>query len=297
MRFSVDGIISAMVTPFTADGEFVDFDKVGPLVNWLEQKGITGLFPCGTTGEGQLLSPDERRETLEEVVATADKKTLVVAHTGAPDLATTIELTQHAQECGAKAAGVVAPSFYSYDDKALYQFFRRIAKAVPEFPVLLYNIPGCTHNPLSGDLILRLAENCDNIVGIKDSSGDMGLLTRLLGGAPKGFNVINGSDGYGYQFFRAGGKAVVSGTSNVCAELYVSIHKSLRENRPKKAWNDQVTLEKACRVFEYGAKVSVFKEGMRLRGFDPGAVRPPQRELTGAETRKLAKGLTELGIL
>ncbi len=297
MRFSADGIISAMVTPFTANGEFVDFDKIGPLVQWLLDKGVAGLFPCGTTGEGPLLYPDERKEVLEEVVATAGKRALVIGHTGAMDLPTTIELTRHAQECGAKAAAVVAPYYYRYDEKALYQYYTEAAKAVPDFPVLLYNLPGCTQNPLPADLILRLAEKVDNIVGIKDSSGNMGSLTRLLGGAPKGFNVINGSDEYGFQFFRAGGMAVVSGTSNVCPELYVSIHKNLRQGNEKKAWKDQVTLERACRVFEYGAKVSVFKEGMRLRGFDPGAVRPPQRELSAAEKRKLASGLEELGLL
>lgn len=297
MRFSVDGIISAMVTPFTANGEYVDFDKVAPLAEWLIAKGVAGLFPCGTTGEGQLLYPGERKEILEEVVSAAGKETLVVAHTGAQDLATTIELSRHAQECGANAVAVVAPSYYTYDDKALFQFFKSVAKAVTGFPVLVYNIPGCTHNPLSGDLILRLAESVENIAGIKDSSGSMALLTRLLGAAPKGFHVINGSDDYGYQFFQAGGKAAVSGTSNVCPELYARIHKNLRQGNTKKAWKEQIALEKACRLFEYGAKVSVFKEGMRLRGFDPGAVRPPQRELTAAEKRKLAKGLEELGLL
>lgn len=297
MKFKADGIISAMVTPFTKGGEYVDYDKVGALAQFLVKAGVHGLFPCGTTGEGMLMSPVERMEVLEEVVTAVGGKTLIIAHTGAFDLGTTIDLTRHAQACGADAAGIVAPGFYGYDDMSLEAYYRSIAKAVKGFPVLLYNIPGCAKNVLSPDLVLRLAESVENIVGIKDSSGDMASLTRLLGGAPKGFHVINGADDYGYQAFLASAPAAVSGTSNVVWDVYLAVYNNLKKGDLKKAWKAQVVLEKMCRVLEYGKKTAIFKEGLRLRGFDAGYVRAPQRELTNAEKKRLAQDLATAGII
>lgn len=297
MKFSVEGIIVATVTPFTKDGEFVDFDKIAPLVDRMAKKGAAGIFPCGTTGEGLLLSTDERKTVLEETIAGAGKKLKVVAHTGAMDTATTIELTQHAQKAGACAAAVVAPSFYGYDDLALEQYYKAVAKAVPTFPILLYNIPSCAGNHLSPSLVHKLATSCDNIVGIKDSSGSMPLLTRLFGDAPAGFSVINGEDGQGYQALVSGGKAVVSGSSNAYIDLYFDVYKNVKKGDLKKAWKAQTRLENATRLFVYGGGLAALKEIMRLRGFDPGFVRPPQRELVAAEKKRLAKGLEAQGLL
>lgn len=94
-----------MVTPLLKNGEFVDFDRVGPLATWLVKRGAAGLFVCGTTGEGHLMSADERMAVLEEVVSAVGKKAKVIAQTGCLDTATTIELTRHAQECGAARGG------------------------------------------------------------------------------------------------------------------------------------------------------------------------------------------------
>ena len=296
-RIKIKGILAAMVTPFTKGGDYVDYDKVGPLANRLLKQGATGVFPCGTTSEGLLLSPDERREVAEEVIRSVDKKTPVVVHTGAMDLATTIELTRHARDCGALAASIVTPWYYLYDDEALFQYYRTIARAVDKFPILLYNIPACGRNVLHPELVLRLAEAEENIVGIKDSSGVMTGITRMIGNAPDGFHVICGTDDYGYQAILAGCPAVVSGLSNVVCEIYAAVFKHLEKGDLKKAWKEQVRLEKAARIFKYGQTLAAFKEGLRLRGFDAGYVRPPQRELNTAEKHALEKGMKEIGII
>lgn len=296
MKFSVEGIIVAVVTPFTKGGEFVDFDKIGPLVDHMKKQGAGGLFPCGTTGEGHLCTTEERKEILAEVLKAAGKKTPVIAHTGAMDTATTIELTRHAREAGAQGAAVVAPCFYGYDDTALEAYYKAVAKAVPDFPILLYNIPSCAGNHLSPALIKKLDESCDNIVGIKDSSGSMPLLTRLFGQASKNFAVINGADEQGYQALVAGGKTVVSGSSNAYIDLYADIYKNVKKNNLKKAWEAQLRLERATRLFVYGGGLGALKEIMRLRGLDPGFVRPPQRELSAAEKKRLAKGVEAEGL-
>ena len=296
MRFKLEGVIAAAVTPFAKDGA-VDLDKVGPLTDYLiTKKGVHGLFVCGTTGEGPLLSTEERKAIVTETVRANGKRAQIVVQTTAPDQATTIELTQHAQKAGAKAAAVVTPWYYKYDDLALLKFCKDVAAAVPKFPVLLYNIPGCARNVLSPELVLRLADEVENIVGIKDSAGSMPQLTRLLGHAPSGFVVCNGCDEMGFQSLVAGCPAVVSGTANVVGELYVAIYNLVKKGDLKKAWATQVKLEEACRVLEYGSQLAFFKEAMRLRGFDPGYVRAPQRELTGPEKTVLAKALAAAGL-
>lgn len=297
MRFKVEGIISAMVTPFTAGGEYVDYDKVGPIAEHLASRGAAGLFPCGTTGEGHLCTTEERKTILEEVLAAVSRKTKVIAHTGAMDTATTVELTLHAQKSGAAAAAVVAPCFYGYDDSALFTFYKTVADAASGFPILLYNIPSCAKNALSAELIGKLADACDNIVGIKDSSGSMPFITRLIGQSKNGFAVINGADEQGYQAILAGSKAVVSGSSNGYIDLYAEIYKQLQKGNLKKAWQAQVRLERACRLFIYGGGLAGLKEIMRHRTVDGGCVRPPQRELTPAEKKNIAKGLEEQGLI
>ncbi len=292
----LEGVISAMVTPFTKGGEYVDFDKVGPFAERMVKMGAKGLFPCGTTGEGLLLSTEERKTVLEEVVQAVGKKATVIAHTGCMDTATAIELTRHAQKVGAHGAAIVSPFYYYYDEASLWQFYSSIAKAVDGFPILVYNIPSCARNVLTPEFVIRLAE-IDNIVGIKDSSGSMGGLTQMLAKAPKGFNVVNGVDEYGFQAILAGCPAVVSGLSNVVCDIYAAVYNHLKKGDLKKAWKEQIRLELASRVFEYGRKAAVFKEGSRLRGFDAGYVRPPMRELTAAEKKKLAADMQTLGVL
>ncbi len=296
-KIKIRGILAAMVTPFTKGGAYVDYDKLGPLADQLLRWGAHGLFPCGTTGEGMLMTPDERRETVEELMQCVGKKMTVVPHTGGFDTVTTIELTRHARDCGAAAAAIVAPGFYRYDDAALFQYYKSIARAVDGFPILLYNIPACAGNTLSPELVLRLAESEENIVGIKDSSGVMTALTRLIGNAPDGFHVICGTDDYGYQALLAGCPALVSGLSNVVCDIYAAVYENVLKGNLKKAWKEQVRLEKAARIFKYGQNLAVFKEGLRLRGFDAGYVRPPQRELTAAEKRKLVDDLKDLGVI
>jgi dihydrodipicolinate synthase/N-acetylneuraminate lyase len=297
MRFKIEGIISAMVTPFTKGGEYVDFDKVAGLAQRMVKQGAVGLFPCGTTGEGMLMNSEERKEVLEEVISAVGKTAKVIGHTGTMELATTIELTRHAQESGACAAGIVAPFFYSFDEEAMFQYYKAIANSVKGFPILLYNIPGCAKNVLTPALVKRLANACENIVGIKDSGGNIIALIEMLGQADKGFHVINGVDDYGLQGFLSGCPAAVSGTSNVLLPIYVDVYKAMQKGNMKKAREKQYLLGQGAKALEYGAKTAIFKEGLRLQGFDAGYVRSPQRELSAKEKKQIAKRLEDLGII
>jgi len=297
MAFKLGGVIPAMLTPFKRGGNAVDYDRAGELSLHLEKQGVDGLFVAGTTGEGMLMRLDERKKLLEVVVDAVGNRLNVVAQTGCLDTPGTIELTQHAAEAGAVAAGVVTPAFYGYDEAALYAHFKKVAGAASGFPIMLYEIPGTTKNLIGPSLIVKLANSIENIVGMKDSGGRMQKLNELLATAPKGFVIINGVDEYTFQARMAGAHGSVASTANVVPELFKAINKHVDADQPEKAWKVQQKLGQACKCFKYGAMVSIFKEAMRLRGFDPGYVRGPQRELTKTERRELEKGMKEAGLI
>jgi dihydrodipicolinate synthase/N-acetylneuraminate lyase len=296
MRFRTKGVFPAMLTPFTKKGD-VDYDKAGELALYLAKKKVHGLFVAGTTGEGLLMTPEERKQLLEVVVAAVGKRVDVIAHTGCLDFATTVDLTRHAREAGAKAAGVVTPGFYGYDDASLYRYYKTVAAAVKGFPVLLYNLPSCAKNVLSANLIVRLATDIDNIAGLKDSSGDLSALSDVVNNAPKGFVVINGVDDHSYLSKMAGVDGFVASGLNVVPELFLSIYNNVNKGKLKAAQKAQAKLNKAAALLQYGRMVAFYKEGMRLRGFDPGYVRIPQRELTGAERKAFQKGMEDAELI
>ncbi len=297
MAFNLGGVIPAMLTPFKRGGDTVDYDRAGELALYLAKKKVDGLFVAGTTGEGMLMSVDERKQLLEVVVDAAGKKLNVIAQTGCLDTTGTVDLTRHAAKVGAVAAGVVTPGFYGYDEASLYNHFKKVAGAVSGYPVMLYNIPGTAKNLISPTLILKLAHDVKNIVGVKDSGGRIQKLNELLAEAPKGFIVINGVDEYTFQARIAGARGSVSSTANVVPELFQAINKHVDAGQMDKAWTAQQRLGRACTLFRYGAMVSVYKEAMRLRGFDPGYVRNPQRELTKAEKQSLKKDMKAAGLI
>lgn len=297
MKFQLEGVIPALLTAFTKQGVRVDYERTCALAVRLADQGVHAIFPCGTTGEGMIMTLEERREVLERLIDAVGKRVKVVAHTGAFDTATTIDLTQHAAAAGAYAAGVVTPGYYGYDDRALFAHFKAVAGAVKGFPVLLYNIPVCAKNRLAPELVLRLAEHCDNIVGMKDSGGDISALNDVLAGAPKDFAVINGVDTYTMQALAAGAKGSVASHANVVPHLFLGIFNSMRKGNLKQAWEHQKALNRVCPIFQYGAMPAYYKEGLRLLGFDAGYVRPPHRELTTRERKTLAKALEDAGVI
>lgn len=297
MRFKLSGILPAILTPFTRGGAKVDYGKACAFADVLADRGVQGLFVCGSTGEGLLMSLDERKQLAKELIDAVGKRLKIVVQTGCVDTLGTIDLTRHALESGAFAAGIYTPALYAYDDRALFAHFEHVAKAVPELPILLYNIPRLTGNSLSPALIADLANKVDSIVGMKDSSGEMAQLTRVIATAPKGFTVINGADEMSYQAYLSGAVGTVAMTANVVPELFLSIFSGVQKGNLKKALKDQQTLARAMDALGQGALISAYKEAVRLQGYDVGHVRPPQRELTREEKRSLAKRLESEGII
>jgi 4-hydroxy-tetrahydrodipicolinate synthase len=293
--FKVKGVIVPLITPFDEEGKIID-TALQEHIDFLISRGVHGLFPCGTTGEGPLMTFDERRQVAEKVVSIVNNRIPVIIHAGALTTKETLQLTQHAREIGAQAAAMLPPYFYNLTDKALQTHFETIAKEVADFPVYLYDNPPVSNNSISVDLIARLTERCPNIVGLKDSSGSLDKLAACVSLRNGSFNTINGPDGLLLAGFGMGFDACVSGNANVVPELIVGLYQAVMNGDITLARELQYKVNLTRQVLKDGSDLSVFKGVIAQRGIDVGNVRKPLLEAPEDECAQSWQTLHTLGL-
>jgi 4-hydroxy-tetrahydrodipicolinate synthase len=215
-RPALRGALTALVTPFTADGEF-DEIAFRRLVRWQVLAGIDGLVPCGTTGEAPTLSADERDRLIAATVETVAERpsrarVAVVAGTGTNDTAATIRATRRAAALGADAALVVAPYYNRPDGRMLEAHFRAVADE-GDLPVVVYNVPSRTGTNVDAETFLRLADH-PRIVAVKEASGNLEQIARICRDRPRDVAVLAGDDAWTLPVLALGGDGVVSVASN-----------------------------------------------------------------------------------
>jgi 4-hydroxy-tetrahydrodipicolinate synthase len=216
----LEGYCTALITPMR-DGA-VDEEAFRAFVEWQIAEGVSGLLPCGTTGESPTLTHDEHKRITEICIDVANGRVPVLAGTGSNSTAEAIELTRHAKQVGADAALLVMPYYNKPTQEGMYQHFKAVQDAVA-IPQYIYNIPGRSVVNMSVETMARLAE-LPNIVGVKDATADLTrpTLTRLA--ISSDFNQMSGEDGTAIGFFAQGGNGCISVTANVapraCAEFY-----------------------------------------------------------------------------
>ncbi len=289
-EFQIRGVITALVTPFDDQGR-VDEHALQRLVEYQIRAGVHGLNPCGTTGEHALLTLEERMRVAEVVVRTARRRVPVFVQTGAASTEMTIALTRHAQEIGADAATVVTPFYYHPGDDGMIEHYVRVAHSVPGLPVFLYNIPQMTGNNLSPALVAAIVERCPNVVGMKDSSGNLQQVIDSLPLRGGRFNIAMGSDGLVLSALAAGAPASVSGNANVFPELFVELFQSFWRGDLPAAQSAQARIQHVRRILKDGGDLSLFKAILARRGLPVGGVRAPllnaPRELVDGCIREL----------
>jgi 4-hydroxy-tetrahydrodipicolinate synthase len=223
MNKTFQGPIAALLTPRTASGG-VDLDAFERLAEFVFARGATGVAVAGGTGEYAELAAEDRRRMHERAVAAAGKRT-VIACSGAADFATSVALAQHALACGCQAVLLPPPHFFSYSQDDLESFYREAARAIPG-PILLYNLAAFT-TPISTGLALRLIEAVPNIVGVKDSSGNLEMLAALTGRPELEACRILGHDQVFIEGLQQGNlDAIISGPAGVVPELAAALFDS-----------------------------------------------------------------------
>ena len=212
------GCATALVTPFTKGGA-VDEARMRALAERQIAGGVKLLVPCGTTGESATLSTEEHQRVIAITIATAKGKARVIAGVGNNNTAVTIERAKAARVAGADAALVVGP-YYNKPTQAGFQaHYAAIAAAIPGFPIVLYNVPGRTGSNIAAATTLALARDVDNVVAVKEASGDLSQIMAILRGRPDGFRVLSGDDALTLAVIALGGDGIVSVASNEVPDL------------------------------------------------------------------------------
>jgi len=207
----LSGLGTALITPFTEDNR-VDIEAVRRLATRQIDGGVDMLVPCGTTGETVTLSADEYEQVLRAVVEAADSRVPVIAGAGSNSTEKTIETARIAVSCGVDALLVVGPYYNKPTQEGYYQHFRAVAEAV-DAPIVMYNVPGRTGGNIAAQTQLRIAD-IDNVVAVKEASGDLSQQYQVLRGRPDGFAVLSGDDNLVLPQIAAGLDGVISVASN-----------------------------------------------------------------------------------
>lgn len=221
MTISVDwlrGCATALVTPFKSDGA-VDVEGLRSLIENQIAGGVRVLVPCGTTGESATMTDEEDQLVIGTTVEVARGRAKVVAGTGSNATSAAIQYSQTARDLGVDGVLSVAPYYNKPTQEGLYAHFKAVAESVPGLPVVIYNVPGRTSSTIAAQTTLRLARDCENIVAVKEASGNLSLIMEILRERPAGFRVVSGDDSLTLAIIALGGDGLISVASNEVPDL------------------------------------------------------------------------------
>jgi 4-hydroxy-tetrahydrodipicolinate synthase len=278
------GIITAILTPFKEDQTI---DEVGARkqVNRLIDKGISGLFILGTNGEFFSLSMDEKVQFARIVVDEVKGRIPVCAGTGAISTAEVIELTGRMEEAGVDSVSVITPYLMTLSQQELVNHYKKVANAT-SLPILIYHMPGRTNNRLSPETVAELSK-VENIVGIKDSTGNFDQILQFIKATGDDFAVYSGADPLILWTLMAGGQGAIAATSNMYPKLVVSIYEHWKNGNIEEAREAQEKLRSIRDASSMASTPAVFKKAMELLGHPVGPPRDPVEPVTQEVEEKL----------
>ena len=269
--FRLSGVSVAMVTPFNED-ESINEEQLRNLVNFLIDKGVNGLVPVGTTGEFVNMTFEERLRVIEVVVEEAKGRVPVIAGTGESGTKMVIDATNAATDLGADAALIVTPYYLKPKAKGLYDHYYTIAENT-DIPIIMYNIPVCTGIELPWTVVEDLVD-IENIVGIKDSSGDYKYFSALLEKVSDKISVLIGWDENVLGALAGGAAGCILGSGNVIPQFWLEIYDHVKNNRLKEAQETQKRVQKIARMLINSGALGA-KECLNLMGIPVGTTRRP----------------------
>lgn len=216
----LSGIYTALITPY--QGGEIDLDAFGRLVEHQIAAGVSGVVPCGTTGESATLSADEQARLIERAVQIADGRCQIIAGVGSNNTAAAVELTRRAKALGADAGLTITPYYNKPGQEGMYRHFAEIQDKAPGLPLVLYNVPGRTNISLSVETCLRLAELPD-VVAIKEATADLAFNGDLIAALGDKMAVLSGEDSVALPLWAIGGRGVIAVASNAVPERMVAM--------------------------------------------------------------------------
>ena len=294
MTIGVEGIIPPLVTPYAKDGS-INENMFRRIINNIIGKGVHGVFIAGSQGEFFSLQRQERIRLFEVAVEEVNGKVPVYAGTAAITTSETVLLTKAAEKSGCDAVSIVSPFFISPNGQELYEYYKTAAEA-SNLPVLLYNNPVRTGYDIPVDIIRKLTE-IDNIVGMKDSSGDLTYVNEVIRTTGPDFHFLCGRDTVIFNVLTSGGSGAVSASANVAPKLIVDLYNHVKSGNYEAARQAQFDLIPLRMAFSLGSFPVVIKEALNILGFDAGGARTPIQSLTPENHRRLAEVLKKMGLV
>ncbi|WP_024295149.1 dihydrodipicolinate synthase family protein [Lacrimispora indolis] len=293
---TLEGISAPVLTPFYENGK-VNTTEYTRLIEYIAGSGIKGIFVGGTSGEFVNLRIEERKNLLLAAKEGVRKETTLLFNVTSMNEQELFSLIEWAKKKGADAVSVTAPYYHKYDEKALCQYFEKVANIAEGLPVYLYNMSGMTNNPITAKMLKEVSERCTNICGIKDSSMDfMTLLNYQAVIEREDFEVITGNDAQVLSALFAGAAGGIIAIASVYPELTLEIWNGYRNGDLEGARRAQKTVLQIRELFRSIMPTITHKEALKLKGFDMGPARFPFRDLGEEEKLCLEKGLEKLGV-
>lgn len=273
-------IATAMVTPFSAAGT-IDYEKTEGLIEHLIENGTDSIVVSGTTGESPTLTWEEIEELVTFTVKQVNGRIPVIAGTGSNCTQTSIEATKRVEKCGVDGVMLVTPYYNKPDQKGMYVHFSTIAKETT-LPILLYNIPGRSVVNMLPETIIALSK-IDNIVAVKEASGDLEQMAAIIEGTADDFKVYSGDDGLTLPLLAIGGDGIISVSSHIVGNEMQTMIAAFEEGRTKEAAKMHRTLLPFFDAMFSSPNPVPLKYALKEIGIDTGSVRLPLVELDDTE--------------
>ena len=291
----ITGSIPALVTPMLEDGS-VDYASLRKLIDWHIAEGTDCIGVVGTTGESPTVNVEEHREIIRVSVEQAKGRVPIMAGCGANSTAEAIELAKFAKSVGADCQLQVVPYYNKPTQEGLYQHFKAIAEAVPDLPVILYNVPGRSVADMQHETVLRLAQ-VPGIVGIKEATGNIERAQWLIRDLPKEFAVYSGDDPSAVALMLCGGRGNVSVTANVAPRLMHELCVAAMAGNVQKAMEIQFKLMPMHKNLFVEANPIPVKWAMARMGLCGGTLRLPMTELSKSQQPVVEAALRASGLI
>lgn len=281
-------LLTAMVTPFDEEGN-IDFQATKTLVNYLIANGTDGLVVAGTTGESPTLTTEEKSDLFKFVVGVVDGRIPVIAGTGTNCTRSSIQLTKMAKTAGVDGVMLVTPYYNKPNQEGMYQHFKAIAEST-DLPVMLYNIPGRSVVNMNEETVIRLAQ-IDNIVCVKEASGDLEAMANIIQNTPSDFFVYSGDDSLTLPLLAIGGHGVVSVSAHVIGNEMKRMMTTFLNGNPQYAASLHRELLPIMKTMFIAPNPTPVKTALNMQGVNVGSVRLPLVPLTVEENEIVAKVL------
>src|SRR5437763_4099074 len=291
----IQGIIPPVITPMKAN-EDLDLPRLRSFIDHQIANGVHGIFVLGTNSEFYALDEREKQEVFATAVAHVNRRVPVYAGTGAETTREVIRLTRMAEREGVDGVSVITPYFVAPTQKEIFDHYRRIAEAT-SLPVLLYNNPAtCGGVKIDVETVAKLAE-VPNILGIKDSSGDLQNTNEMIRAVPERFSVLMGRDTLIFPALMFGARGAVPATGNIAPALLVKIYESFRKGDIEGSKAAQLQLNPLRMALTLCTQPGAVKAALNLMGMGVGPCRSPVSGLAPDKEPLMRKALTQAGLL